>query len=148
MAAWSGVVGLMRSITMNKNTPLPGQRVTPVGIRETQVTQRFLARFNSTFADGKIKTPTFLALVDKPHATDSSIFSSPDFLKYDTLYFSNGDSGKYLHKAKPSEIFNFFSKMQPWDDGNYYIFDEEYDWCIIFTHERTLGIVGNFPLSE
>ena len=49
--------------------------------------------------------------------------------------------GKYTERGKWMDGWETMRRRSP-------RLDEEYDWCIIFTHERTLGIVGNFPFFQ
>lgn len=133
--------------------PLPGSAIT--GEESDTVIKHFLQKYRINTQGRHPQIPTWVTFPDDWFSAQQSIpnifeeeqsipsvFEDKWFVQYDQLYFFNeyGNPVK-LYRASPQEIHLFFVKRQPWQDRDYYIFDDTYRWCITITHDNVCFIV-------
>jgi hypothetical protein len=53
------------------------------------------------------------------------------------------DNSLKLYATNAQEIKTFFEERFPWQDKDYYVFDDSYDWCLAITHDDAVIAVGN-----
>lgn len=122
--------------------PLPGKRL-PVDENTKDIIRIFQKCFNTSFADGKIKEPTFLSLLEGTILQDITIFHSERFTSYENLYFLYGERKEILFKAHPQQISYYLENIPPWYSFNHYVFDADLKWCISFDHNNVINLTGN-----
>lgn len=124
--------------------PLPGFAIT--GKEGNRIINNFLQKYRIN-TQGKIpRIPTWVTFSHSLFSAPMnipSVFKSEWFVQYDQLYFfdEHGNPIK-LYRASPQEIHLFFVKRQPWQDQDYYIFDDTYRWCIAITHDNVCFITN------
>lgn len=71
---------------------------------------------------------------------DKEIFSNHKFLLLKKVYilFEYDDD---LRIAGSREIKDFYINLEPWEDYDFCVFDESYDWCIGVTHNDDVFLV-------
>jgi hypothetical protein len=131
--------------------PLPGLR-----LEDNQATD-IVKRFRDNFHQGPLervttgivkltyRIPTFTVFPKGSVRTAVSVIENPLFTKHVSLYFLQVSSVDELHLATPIQIKEFVIGRPSWQEYDSYIFDDQFLWCIGYTHESQLLLSGVWP---
>jgi hypothetical protein len=61
---------------------------------------------------------------------------------------TSDDNSLDLYKANAQEIKTFFEERFPWQDKDYYVFDDSYGWCLAITHDDAVIAVGSQSIID
>jgi hypothetical protein len=121
-------------------TDPPGE-VVPPSRREELV-----RKFRRAFREGRMDPiwpdyyPTNLGFHDARIA-DESVFDDPA-LAGRVVYFYD-ERREWVCRTDAGRVRRFLEVRNPWEDHDYYVFDESWRWCIAVTHEDDVMVIGD-----
>jgi hypothetical protein len=71
---------------------------------------------------------------------DSSAIKSRAFRSMKTL-FVLFESPNKLYIASGEEVFQFYDRLEPWEDYDFCVYDETLNWCIGVTHNDDVLVI-------
>ena len=109
------------------------------------IIQRFRKAYRVYTDERPSNIPTWCTFPEGRQITWDEFYTKLKELSTDKrMYFyrEGGDHEKYtLKHATATEIEVFFTTRQPWQDKDYYIFDESFRYCIAITHDDDIIFV-------
>ncbi|WP_156919344.1 hypothetical protein [Azovibrio restrictus] len=135
---------------MNKVEPtqFPGERL--ASYDSADLANRFFKKFRIADAKNMARTWTVFSPGLYVEEVGFDVLLDPFVDEQPCLYISSDirDSGICIHKARASEIRDYFKNLPPWEDQDWYIFDSSLEWCIAVTHELIGGARSVFWVEE
>jgi hypothetical protein len=128
--------------------PMPGQ------LLENSLSIRIVDRFKQTFRVLKLDPsdirPSWCYFPKGKYFGGEEVIESvmSNLLQFNHSLFiylegTSDDNSLELYATNAQEIKTFFEERFPWQDKDYYIFDDSYNWCLAITHDDAVIAVGN-----
>ncbi len=138
---------------LSDSIPMPGQRLTST--LSISIVDKFKQTFRVLKSDPSDVRPSWCYFPKGKYFGGEEVIASlmSKLLRLNhSLYIfkevRSKDNSLELFSANALAIKTFFEERQPWQDKDYYIFDDSYDWCLAITHDDDVMVVGNQSILD
>jgi len=77
---------------------------------------------------------------------DSKVYDTGELYKVpiapDTIVYCHDERKEIMYHTTFREVYNFVIKLEPWDEVDLEVFDDEMEWTVAITHEDCIILCG------
>lgn len=117
-------------------TPFPGSQVAKE--RAKPIIDKFIRAYRGCLYDGMPENVPTACTLDGEK--DSGAIDSENFRSMKSLYVLF-ESPNELYIASGEEVFQFYDGLEPWEDYDFCVYDETFNWCIGVTHNEDVLVI-------